>query len=163
MKAGDYDSAGWMDHTGRWPRDYLIEQDDAGQFRLVAYVLDHAAIQANTQICAIEGHLLLAEHSENRWHVPEPFTLRCGRVCDHGGWLLAPIGGVLVPPAVHDPAARFTTLSRARREMDRLECAAQGHDLDVTCQGFDPVTVTCARRCGHPGWDVKPIRRPAHG
>jgi hypothetical protein len=58
------------------------------------------------------------------------------------------------------------TLDEARAELARRECEQLGHDwsmIAVRCTGEAgeaPVAITCERRCGHAGFDVRP-RRPA--
>lgn len=51
------------------------------------------------------------------------------------------------------------TLAEARREIDRQECAAGGHDLEVVEQGLtrEPVALVCTRQCGHRGYRVTPV------
>ncbi|MFI6290102.1 hypothetical protein ACIBEJ_00870 [Nonomuraea sp. NPDC050790] len=50
------------------------------------------------------------------------------------------------------------TLEGAKAELDRLDCARNGHDIEYVLSGFflQPKAAFCARRCGHPGWAMIP-------
>ncbi|MFI9591105.1 hypothetical protein [Nonomuraea sp. NPDC052265] len=54
------------------------------------------------------------------------------------------------------------TLGGAQAELDRLECARHGHDLEHIVGGLflQPKAAFCARRCGHPGWAMVPADQP---
>ncbi|GAA2657596.1 hypothetical protein [Nonomuraea recticatena] len=60
------------------------------------------------------------------------------------------------------PAQPLYTLGGAQAELDRLECARHGHDIEHIVGGFflQPKAAFCARRCGHPGWAMIPADQP---
>ena len=53
------------------------------------------------------------------------------------------------------------TLTEARQELNRRQCAAHGHDIDIICSGMsgDPVRLVCGR-CGK-SWNVQPTQEEA--
>ncbi|MFI7467528.1 hypothetical protein [Nonomuraea sp. NPDC049646] len=70
-------------------------------------------------------------------------------------------------PGARDAGNGRYTLAEARRELARRECEADGHDWDIICARLHacaqevPISMQCARRCGHPGYRI--VAAPAIG